>query len=186
MKIYRILFMTGLLIASSGLMHAQKYFTRDGKVSFFSDAALEKIEAHNSKASSVFDTESGEVEFAVLIKSFHFDKALMQEHFNENYMESNKYPKATFDGTVINIDDMDLSADGNYTAQVKGDLTIHGVTKPLETTAQITVKDGTINAVSSFEVTVADYEIQVPKVVRDNIAKTVRVDLNIDYQELKS
>ena len=77
-------------------LSAQKFFTREGKISFYSDAPMEKIEAHNQQATSVIDIESGRMEFAVLIKAFQFEKALMQEHFNENYMESSKYPKATF------------------------------------------------------------------------------------------
>ena len=86
-------------MGSSALL-GQKYFTKDGKVSFYSDALMEKIEAHNTKAASVIDAENGQMEFAVLIKAFQFEKALMQEHFNENYMESSTYPKASFKGKI--------------------------------------------------------------------------------------
>lgn len=165
---------------------AQKYFTRDGKISFYSDAPLEKIEANNSKVSSVIDTENGDMEFAVLIKSFYFEKALMQEHFNENYLESNIYPKATFKGSILNIDEIDFATDGTYSAKVAGDLTIHGVTNPLETTGEIIVKGGIIHASSKFDVTVADYKIEIPKVVRDNIAKVVEVSVDIAYKPLRS
>lgn len=186
MNYHRIFFLALILILGTGMLQAQKYFTKDGKISFFSDAPLEKIEAHNNKASSVLDAETGNLEFAVLIKAFHFEKALMQEHFNENYLESNKYPKATFKGTITNMDDVDFTSNGKYEAMVEGNITIHGVTKPLSTKAHLTVKDGEIHAVSNFELTVADFEIEIPKVVRDNIAKAVRVDLEIDYQEMKS
>ena len=172
------------LIGTSISTQAQKYFTREGKISFFSDAQLEKIEAHNNSANSVFDLESGRIEFAVLIKAFQFEKALMQEHFNENYMESSKFPKAVFKGIITNIDELDLSKDGSYKAQVKGELTIHGVTREVVTEGLFEVTGGNITAQSSFDVAVADYDIKVPAVVRDNIAKNVRIDVDMDYEKL--
>ncbi len=172
-------------LVTSCSLSAQKHFTRDGKISFFSDAPLEKIEAHNSKATSVIDAQSGKIEFAVLIKAFHFEKALMQEHFNENYMESGKYPKATFKGAIQNIENIQLSEDGSYTAQVAGDMTIHGVTNKLETPATFVVKDGNISATASFNIAVADYKIAIPAIVRDNIAKTVQLNVEVQYQSLK-
>lgn len=164
---------------------AQKYFTRSGSISFYSEAPLENIEAHNKKATSVLDIETGNVEFAVLIKAFQFEKALMQEHFNENYMESNKYPKALFKGTITNIEAVNFEKDGQYTASVKGDLTIRDITHEIESEVTLLVKDETIQAQTSFEVAVADYEIEIPKVVRDNIAKIVRVDVQVDYELFK-
>jgi hypothetical protein len=166
-------------------MSGQKYFTRDGKISFFSDTPLEKIEAHNSKATSVLDASNGNLEFAVLIKAFQFEKALMQEHFNENYMESSKFPKSSFKGKVTNIKDINLKKDGEYNATVKGQLTIHGVTKEVETTGKFVVAGGKISAKSTFNVAVADYNITIPAVVRDNIAKTVKIAVDIKFEELK-
>ncbi|MBK8705914.1 MAG: YceI family protein [Saprospiraceae bacterium] len=166
-------------------MSGQKYFTRDGKISFFSDTPMEKIEAHNSKATSVLDASNGNLEFAVLIKAFQFEKALMQEHFNENYMESSKFPKSSFKGKVTNIKDINLKKDGEYNATVKGQLTIHGVTKDVETTGKFVVAGGKINAKSTFDVAVADYNITIPSVVRENIAKTVKIAVDIKFEELK-
>lgn len=183
MKKQFFLVLTALLVVS--VASAQKYFTREGKISFFSDAPMEKIEAHNTKATSVWDTESGKMEFAVLIKAFQFEKALMQEHFNENYMESDKYPKAAFKGEIADMKKVNLSKDGEYPVTVKGQMEIHGVTKELQAPGKITVKGGAVKATSSFEVAVADYNIQIPAVVRDNIAKTVRIDVDVDYAELK-
>ena len=99
-------------------------------------------------------------------------------------MESDKYPKATFKGNITNFETIDLSKDGEYAVNVKGDLTIHGETKPIEAPGKILIKDGQISANSSFEVTVADYKIEIPSIVRDNIAKTVRIDIVVNYQEL--
>ena len=175
--------LAALLVGST--LNAQKYFTREGKVSFFSDAAVEKIEAHNSKATAVVDAETGNMEFAVLIKAFQFEKALMQEHFNENYMESSKYPKAIFKGEITNMDEVKLNKDGEYAAKVKGALTIHGVTNEVEAPGKFIVKDGNITAISSLTVKVADYKIEIPAVVRENIAKEVRIDIEVGLQELK-
>lgn len=180
----RTIFYLIVLMAISTNVDAQKYFTRAGKVSFFSEAPLEKIEAYNSKATSVMDIETGRMEFAILIKAFQFEKALMQEHFNENYMESDKYPKATFKGNVTNIKEVDLTKDGEYEVNVKGDLSIHGETKTIETPGKIIIKDGQISAIASFEALVADYKIDIPAIVKDNIAKTVLIDIAVNYEEL--
>jgi len=181
----RIFFFTLILMAVSTGVQAQKYFTREGKVSFTSEAPLENIEGHNSNATSVIDISSGRMEFAILIKAFQFKKALMQEHFNENYLESDKYPKATFKGNITNIDVIDLTKDGEYEVNVKGDLTIHGETKAIESPGKIIVKDGQISASASFEVEVADFKIEIPAIVRDNIAKIVQINIAVNYEELQ-
>ena len=180
-KLIHILIFTALATS----VGAQKYFTRDGKVTFHSDAPLEKIEAENNKVASVLDAGTGDVEFAVLIKSFRFDKALMEEHFNENYLESSKFPKATFKGKVTNLSSINLHQSGKYPAIVKGDLTIHGVTKPIEISGTIVTDGNYFQASSIFDIAVADYEIEIPKVVRDNVAKTVQIHVEIDYKPLE-
>ncbi|MGZ5302956.1 MAG: YceI family protein, partial [Bacteroidia bacterium] len=144
---------------------AQKFFTKDANVSFFSATSIENIEAHNKKATSVLDATTGNIEFAVLIKAFEFEKALMQEHFNENYMESSKYPKATFKGKIVNNSDVNYSKDGIYKIKTKGQLTIHGVTKDVETNGTIEVKGGKIIGISTFMVKPQDYNIEIPKLV---------------------
>lgn len=181
----KIMFFLALALIVGTTAQAQKYFTREGKVSFFSATPVENIEAHNSKATSIVDAATGKMEFAILIKAFQFEKALMQEHFNENYMESSTYPKATFKGQVDNWSSVDLGKEGTYPVKVSGDMTIHGVTQPVKAEGSFTVKDGKVSADSSFELTVADYDIEVPSVVRDNIAKTVRVDVALNYELLK-
>lgn len=184
MKQLKFLVFVSVLFFSNSI-HAQKYFTRTGNIVFSSDAPMEKIEASNQKATSVLDAATGKMEFAVLIKAFQFEKALMQEHFNENYMESSKFPKATFKGAIADISKVDFSKDGAYPVQVKGNLTIHGETNEVETAGTIMVKDGKISASSTFEVEVADYKIEIPKVVRENIAKVVTITVNIDYELFK-
>lgn len=181
----RIILACSLVIGFVAMSFAQTYFTRDGKISFYSSAPLEEIEAHNSTATSVVDLASGKMEFAILIKAFQFKKALMQEHFNENYMESNKFPKSTFKGQIENYSKIAVDKDGEYPVTVKGKITIHGQTKDIESKGKIFVKGGKVSAKSEFELTVADYGIEIPGIVRDKIAKTVKVVLNMDYQEYK-
>lgn len=178
--------MLALLPLLSVSLQAQKYFTRDGHVSFFSDTPMEKIEAHNHKASSVLDVATSRIEFAVLIQAFQFEKALMQEHFNENYMESDKYPKATFKGQIVDPSAVNFSRSGSYNVQVKGQLTIHGVTKEVTAPAVIKVQGGQVSATSTFNVAVADYNISVPALVRDNIARNVRIDVAVSYQPMNN
>jgi len=184
----KFFFLIVVLTGSMQMTLAQsKYFTKAGKISFYSKAPIEDIEAHNTKAVSVFDAATGQIEFSVLMKGFEFQKAKMQEHFNENYVESDKYPKAVFTGTIKNAGDLKLSQDGVYSATVSGTLTMHGITKPQNAQAVITVKNGIVSAVSDFSITLADYDIKIPALVADNISKTVRVVINVPlFQPLGS
>lgn len=171
-----------LFISAFNVLTAQKYFTKTGVVSFYSNTPIENIEAHNKSSNCVFDLDNGAVGFGVLIKGFHFKKALMQEHFNENYMESNKYPNATFKGQIENYKKIDPTKNGKTTVKVKGDLTIHGVTKPVVTDAEISVNNGKIDADAQFNIAVADYNIAIPTLVKNQIAKSilVRVDATLE------
>ena len=162
----------------------QKYFTRDGKIVFESDAVIEQIESVNKKTMCVWDTESGAIELAALINSFKFEKALMEEHFNENYMETDKFPKAVFKGTVTNMSAIDVTKNGAYTAEITGSLTIHGVTNEVDLTANLSVEDDGIKGLATFEIAVADYDIEIPSVVKDNIAKVVQVMVDLDLKPL--
>lgn len=173
-----------LLLLPVQWMTAQKYFSKTGKISFYSEASLEKIEAHNTSASTVIDISTGAIEWAVLIQGFKFEKSLMQEHFNENYMESAKYPKAKFKGQVDNLSAVQFAKDGTYTANVSGQLEMHGVTKPVTIPATVTVKGGVISAKAKFNVTLADYNITIPKLVADNVSKTVKIEVAADYQPM--
>lgn len=172
------------LLMTMGLS-AQKYYTKTGKVSFYSDAPMEQIEAENHKATSVIDTETGAMQWSVLVKAFAFEKSLMEEHFNENYMESSQFPKATFKGSITNMSSINLSSDGQYRAEIKGTLEIHGVSQEVTTTGIFTVSGGEIMGSCEFEVSLADYDIEIPAVVADNISKTVLIKVNADYQKLE-
>jgi hypothetical protein len=175
-----------MIVLSTSAINGQKYFTKTGHISFFSDTPIEKIEAHNKSSNCVLDVATGKLEFAALIKGFQFEKALMQEHFNENYMDSNKFPKASFKGQIDQYKSIDTTKDGKYNVKVSGDLTIHGVTNKITTDAIIVVKAGKIEADASFDIKVADYGIVVPSLVKDQIAKTVKIKIDSTLDLLKS
>lgn len=177
---------TIILITLTATLSAQsKYFTRNGTVTFFSSAPMEDITAENYSATAVLDTETGGVEFSVLMKSFNFKKALMQEHFNENYVESEKFPKATFKAKVVNMDEIDLAKDGSYPAKVEGEMTIHGVTQKIATEGKLVVSGENVHLDSKFTVKPEDYKIEIPDVVREKIAKEIEVTVMADLEPLK-
>lgn len=158
------------------------FLTKQGKIHFFSDTKMEKIEGTNKTANAVLDASTGKMEWGVTIKGFQFEKALMQEHFNENYMESTKFPKATFKGKIDDLSKVDFKKDGTYQIKVSGDLTIHGVTKPTSTDGQVIVKSGAVQLKSKFNVVCEDFGINIPSVVRDNIAKSIAIDVDATLQ----
>lgn len=171
------------LVMASGVSSQDKFFTKTGKVSFYSKATLENIEAHNRSVTCVLDTKTGNIQFSALVKAFEFEKALMQQHFNENYLESTKYPKADFKGQVTNNSDIDYGKDGTYPARVKGQLTIHGVTNNVETDGKVTVKGGRLQVESDFNVQLQDYKVKNDKL--NNISNTIRISVNCSLEPLK-
>jgi hypothetical protein len=162
----------GLFLANAAI--GQKFFTKTGNIFFSATSSMEKIEATNKSANCVFDAASSKIEWGVLLKGFQFEKALMQEHFNENYVESTKFPKSTFKGTVSGFD---AKKGGVQSVKVVGDLTIHGVTKSITTSGTMTVKGNAIAVDATFNVLLADYKIDIPSVVKDQIAKSVKINI---------
>lgn len=171
--------------AFGSAVQAQRYFTRDAKIQFNSDTPMEKIEGINKSGTAVIDTKTGRMEWKVLVKNFLFEKALMQEHFNENYLESSKYPNATFKGTIADLSGVNFGKDGAYKVKVKGTMSIHGISKEIEVPGTITVKNGTLLISSNFNVACSDYGIQIPSVVRDNIAKEIAVTVDATLNPMK-
>jgi polyisoprenoid-binding protein YceI len=162
---------------------AQKFYTKNGSISFFSKTSVEDIKADHNQVMSVINTQTGELQFSLLVKGFHFKKALMEEHFNSDYMESDKFPKAGFKGSISDISKVNFAKDGSYPVTVSGDLTLHGVTKSTTANGTITVTNGKISGNSKFMVTVADYNISIPKIYSDNIAKTVAVTVACSFDQ---
>jgi polyisoprenoid-binding protein YceI len=165
-------------------VHAQKYLTKNGHINFYSETPIETIEADNRQVNAALDPLTGDFVFKVLMKSFQFEKALMQEHFNENYVESHKYPNSTFQGKITNLDQVDFNKSGTYDVMVEGDLTIHGVTQPVAEKGTFTVEEGKIKAFSKFNVKPEDYEIKIPKAVMNNIAEDIEVTVDMELSKL--
>ncbi|GAB2853511.1 YceI family protein [Hymenobacter ruber] len=181
----RSLFLLSVCLLFSALAGAQaqsKYMTKTGRVSFFSATPIEDIEAKSQQTAAILDFGTSQLAFSVPIKSFVFRRTLMQEHFNENYMESDKFPKATFTGRFVGFDAATLPTAGPHNVQVEGDLTLHGVTHHIQVPASVELKGGQLMAFATFPVASADYNIEIPLLVRNNIAKvvTVRVALSCD------
>ena len=165
-------------LAATGA-EAQKYLTRTAKVHFDATTSHspEKIEGVNNEVGNILDAKTGDLVFQVLIKSFKFEKQLMEEHFHENYMESDKYPKADFKGVISNLSEVNFSKDGTYNVTVTGILTIHGVANKVSVPGTITVKGNTLVAKAKFNVVLKEYKIDVPSLVADKLAKTAIVTL---------
>jgi polyisoprenoid-binding protein YceI len=176
------------IITLFGAVHAhaqERYFTKTGTIQFFSKAALEDIEATNKTVTAVLDAKTGAMQFAVQMKGFAFKKALMQQHFNENYVESDKYPKAGFKGTITNNATVDYSKDGTYNVVVKGLLTLHGVTKEIEAPGTIKVSAGELTGKSSFAIQLSQFSIAIPALVKDKISNNISITVDLHLQPLK-
>lgn len=170
------------LVFSSSAQAQSLLSTKIGQISFFSETPIRNIEAMNNEVTSLLNTETGEIGFVVPIKSFRFEKSLMEEHFNENYMETAKFPKATFQGKITNLKAIDFKKDGGYSATVEGKLTMHGVTKNILTDGKIIVEKGKLVAVASFIVLLEDYNVKRPSLVAAEIADRVEVKINCRYE----
>ena len=151
------------------------FLTKSAELTLFSEAPIENIEAVSKSAYGVINTENGEIQFGVSIRSFRFRKSLMQEHFNENYMESDKFPSARFKGKLNTP--IDLSKDGEYKVTATGDLDVHGIVKKRSITGTIKVLNGRLEINSVFDVKCQDHEIKIPALVFKNIAETIRITL---------
>lgn len=177
----KIILSAAVLFLSIAAAAQERVLTKTGKISFYSKTPMEDIEAHNKNAVSVLDKTTGQLEFSVLMKGFEFRKALMQEHFNENYVESDKFPKATFKGKITDLSKINFSKNGTYTVPVTGNLTIHGETNEITTNAVITVQDGVLNSSAEFSVRPEEYKISIPGLVREKISKSLRITVNATY-----
>jgi hypothetical protein len=155
------------------------YACKNAKVSLYSSAPIEDIKASTSSGTSVYNSSTGEFAFAVTIRSFQFEKSLMQEHFNDDYMESDKFPKATFKGKIN--EHPDLSKDGSYPVTATGDFQVHGVTQSRTINGNLKVSGGVITMTSEFMVKCADHHIDIPKIVFHNIAESIKINVSATY-----
>lgn len=160
---------------------AQQLLTcQDAHISFFSSTPLEDIEGVSTTGASAINSSSGEILFKVKNTSFQFKKKLMQEHFNENYMESEKYPLSEFKGKID--EPAKLAENGTHYLNVSGVLHIHGVAKNYHTKAKIVVSNGSVTATCSFDVRTADHKIKIPSIVVKNIAEVMKINVSANYK----
>jgi len=159
------------------------YVCRNAKITLYSSAPIEDIKAVTSTGASVYNAASGELDFSVSIRSFQFDKSLMQEHFNSDYMESDKFPRAIFKGKVENH--IDVGQDGTYPVKVAGQLTVHGVTQSRTIQGTISIKNGVVSMTSEFMVKCTDHHIDIPQIVFHHIAESIQVNVFATYSPYK-
>lgn len=165
------------------VLFSQKMITRSGEIKFeASMPAFEQIAAKNNTVSCIFDTSSGEIAALALVKAFRFKVPLMEEHFNENYIESDQFPKATFKGKVANFY-FSKVASGKATFDVEGDLTLHGVTKKVKTKITFVQLGEKLILTCIFKVNPIDYNIKIPSIVKSKIAETVEVNLKFELEK---
>lgn len=173
------------LVLITSLVNAQHLFkSEEGQVKFFSDAPLEDIVATTTKAKVVMNDSTGDVAVLIPIKSFMFRKALMQEHFNENYLESDRYKDATFKGKLS--EQLTLKSGEQKNMDVSGQLVIHGVSK--QRTIEVNLKknrDGSISVSGKFNVKVAEHGVSIPSLLFQNIAEVVEVTLDFNLKPIK-
>lgn len=184
-SIYRVIITSLVLITitSQNSIAQSKYVDRSGKIQFeASEALFEEVKATNESVTSILDIKTGQIAALALIKGFHFKNSLMEEHFNENYIESEIYPKATFKGKFSSFD-LALLDENNAEAEIVGTLELHGKEKEIQTSVSLQKIDDIISMTCEFKVTPGDFDIQIPKIVKNKIAKEVLV--KIDFKLTK-
>jgi hypothetical protein len=174
-KLVLVLLVFQIVVATE----AQIIMSKSATISFHSHTFLEDVDAVNKNVMAVIDATKKNIAFSLLMKRFAFPKKLMQQHFNENYVESDKFPKATFSGTYG--ENIDVIKEGTYQLKVNGKLTIHGVTRQVQLPATIVVKPGAITGTSTFKLNPTDYNIEIPFIVRDKIEKENTVKVQVEW-----
>ncbi|MDB5134825.1 MAG: polyisoprenoid-binding protein [Mucilaginibacter sp.] len=181
MKYISIILFVVLTINQAG---QDLYTCKNVKVTLFSGALIEDIKAETSAGISVYNALTGELDFSVGISTFQFEKAFMQQHFNSDYMESDKYPRAIFKGKIQ--EHVDITKDGTYTVNAGGELTVHGVTQKRTIQGSLTVKNGVIYMASEFMVKCADHHIDIPQILFYHIAESIKIKVSATYNSYKN
>jgi polyisoprenoid-binding protein YceI len=181
----KLILFSAIILVYTMVSAQNKYLTKNGHIGFYSHTAMEDIKADNNQVASIIDIEKGEIVFTVLMKSFKFERALMEEHFNENYAESDKYPKANFKGKITNLSSIDFKKAGTYNVEIEGDMTIHGVTKPHKANGTIEVKGENLLAKAKFNISIKEYGIVIPDLVKDKIQDSMEITVDMDYALMK-
>lgn len=169
-----------LLITSVSVFGQGKFIAKNAYISFYSSTPMEDILGESNEVVTILDSSNGKVVFQALMTTFHFKRALMEEHFNENYMESTKFPKGKFDGKIVDFKpEMLTSPVSNI--QITGQLSLHGVEKTITVPGTIGLENGKLVATSKFEVVPEEYGIEIPSLVRDKIGKQMDITVKANY-----
>ncbi len=166
-----------LTLLCSIMASAQKYKSSESYIRFYSDAPMEDIEATTNEATSIIDTENKNIVIVVPVNTFSFKKKLMQEHFNENYMESDEFPRATFKGKLEDWN----GEEGNFKSKASGTLEVHGVVQNVTIEGDLTYDGNSIKVSTVFPIKLRDHSIKIPKALFYNIAEEVEVTANFEY-----
>ena len=173
-----------LFLAVTITFGQSKYMTKSGSMSFeASQPTFEPIEATHSAVSALLNADTGELAVLALVRGFRFPLALMEEHFNENYIESHKYPKTSFKGSITDFDQTTLS-DQPQTVKLTGELSMHGVTKPITVSGTVTQTNELITLESSFYVKTSDFGIEITSLVRKQIDENVQIEVSLNLQPI--
>jgi polyisoprenoid-binding protein YceI len=160
-----------------------KFLTKTGHIWFFSHTPMEDIEGHNNSVLGSLNMTTGDVQFILLMKSFKFKQALMEEHFNENYAESDQFPKASFKGKITNLAEVKITTGQPQQVTIEGDLTIHGKTNPVKVTGTLQQVNDKIEGKAKFIVTPPDYNIKIEKQLEEKIAKNIEITVEMNYDK---
>lgn len=174
----KFLLLLPIIICFGFTITDEEFIERQGQVTFFSYTSVENIQATNNQALSLFNPKSNKIAVSILMRAFVFKKSLMHEHFNESYIESDLYPKATFSGNII---DFDPNMDGTQTRIIKGDFKLKNTTKPVEIKAKITKINKAYTIEGNLDLLIDDYNISVPPLLSPNISKKIEVSFNFNY-----
>jgi hypothetical protein len=180
-KIMKTIIFISLGLVLSLAATAQKLKTRNASVSFFSATPVENIDAMNKQVSSILNLENGQFAFLVPIKGFEFEKALMQEHFNENYLESDKFPTAKFTGLIAEHAKINLSENAKHSLNLKGIMIIHGESKEIEQDVMVIIENGKLRLKADFTVMASDFGVEIPAAKADNISNSLAVKVDATY-----
>lgn len=173
-----------LFLLTAGFVKSQDYITRNGNIGFYSHTSMEDIKASNNEVVSLLNSATGTFDFKVAIKSFHFPKQSMEDHFNNpDYMDSEKFPKAGFSGKITNLSDVNFAKDGTYDVTVEGNITIRNITKPISTKGTITVGGGKVTAKATFSVKRKEFNIIGEAFTQSKIADDIQVNINCVYDK---
>ena len=172
------------LIFASSALFAQKKTTTSATVNFDATTSLDALpKAENKTVVAAINTKTGAVAFEAIVKSFSFSNPMMQEHFNsDKWLDSDKFPTSTFKGKINNLSTIDFSKDGTYPADVAGDLTIHGITKPAAAKGAIVVSRKAISATADFNIKLADYGITSKAIEGGKVAKEPKISVAVDFK----